>query len=90
MLKTLVRSVLALALLGLALPPSPAWSQTGGAAPATSPTPGTAPAPKALSPHRQKMKDCAAKWKEEKTSTGAKGRAAYNKFMRGCLKKPAA
>jgi hypothetical protein len=30
------------------------------------------------------------KWKEEKANTGAKGRVAYNKFMRGCLKKPAA
>jgi hypothetical protein len=36
------------------------------------------------------MKDCGAKWKEEKASTGVKGRAAYNKFMRQCLKKPAA
>ena len=70
---------------------SPAKSQTGAAAPAASQTP-AAPtaAPKALTPQRQKMKDCAVKWKEEKASTGAKGRTAYNKFMRGCLKKPAA
>jgi hypothetical protein len=85
--------MLALALLGvalgLALPASPANSQTGGAAPATS-TPAPAATAKALTPQRQRMKDCGAKWKEEKASTGVKGRAAYNKFMRQCLKKPAA
>ena len=34
-----------------------------------------------------KMKECAVKWREEKTKTGTKGRAAYNDFMRGCLRK---
>jgi hypothetical protein len=33
------------------------------------------------------MKDCAAKWQEEKAKTGAKGRATYRKFMSDCLKK---
>ena len=91
MLKAIVTCAFAFALLAMALPASPAKSQTGAAAPAASQTP-AAPtaAPKALTPQRQKMKDCAVKWKEEKASTGAKGRAAYNKFMRGCLKKPAA
>jgi hypothetical protein len=37
-------------------------------------------------PQQQKMKDCAAKWKDEKAKTGAKGRAAYRTFMSGCLK----
>ena len=31
---------------------------------------------------RQKMKDCAAKWK----ASGEKGRAAHRKFMGSCLK----
>ena len=42
---------------------------------------------KQLTPQQQKMKDCAAKWQEEKAKTGAKGRAAYRKFMSDCLKK---
>jgi hypothetical protein len=90
MLKAIVAWVFAFALLAMVLPGSPAKSQTGAAAPAATQTPATTAAPKALTPQRQRMKDCAVKWKEEKASTGAKGRAAYNKFMRGCLKKPAA
>ena len=43
--------------------------------------------PKPMSPQQQKMQDCAAKWKEEKANSSAKGRAAYNKFMSACLKK---
>jgi hypothetical protein len=35
---------------------------------------------------REKLKDCAVKWKDEKATTNAKGRAAYNKFISGCLK----
>ena len=42
---------------------------------------------KPLTPQQQKMKDCAAKWTEEKAKTGAKGRTAYRKFMSECLKK---
>jgi len=41
---------------------------------------------KATTPQQQKMKDCAAKWKDEKAKTGAKGREAYRTFMSGCLK----
>ena len=41
---------------------------------------------KKATPQQQKMKDCAAKWKDEKAKTGAKGRAAYRTFMSGCLK----
>ncbi len=36
------------------------------------------------------MKDCAAKWGDEKAKTGAKGSAAYRKFMSNCLKQKAA
>jgi hypothetical protein len=44
-------------------------------------------AKKELTPQQQKMKDCAAKWSDEKAKIGAKGRTAYSKFMSGCLKK---
>jgi hypothetical protein len=47
----------------------------------------TAAKEKPMMPQQLKMKDCAAKWGEEKKATGKKGRAAYNEFMRGCLKK---
>jgi Ni/Co efflux regulator RcnB len=42
---------------------------------------------KPLSPQQQKMKDCAASWKDEKAKTGAKGRDAYRAFQKDCLKK---
>lgn len=35
---------------------------------------------------QQKMKDCAAKWKEEKAAKNVKGQDAYRTFMSGCLK----
>jgi len=35
---------------------------------------------------RQKMKDCAAKWKEEKATKNVSGRDAYRAFMKDCLK----
>ena len=49
-----------------------------------------AAAPKQLTPQQQKMKDCAAKWKEAKATTSAKDRPSYRKFMSDCLKKAAA
>jgi len=41
---------------------------------------------KAASPRGQKMKDCAAKWKDEKAQKNVSGRAAYRAFMKECLK----
>ena len=41
---------------------------------------------KELTPQQQKMKDCAAKWGEEKKAKKVSGRKAYNEFMSGCLK----
>ncbi|MFL6799008.1 MAG: hypothetical protein ACJ8F3_16530 [Xanthobacteraceae bacterium] len=35
---------------------------------------------------RQKRRECAAKWTEQKAKTGVKGRVAYRKFMRECRK----
>jgi len=42
-------------------------------------------APNQPTPQQQKMKDCGAKWQEEKTKTGVKGGTAYRKFMSECL-----
>jgi hypothetical protein len=36
------------------------------------------------------MKDCAAKWRDEKAKIGVKGRIAYGKFTGDCPKKAAA
>jgi hypothetical protein len=41
---------------------------------------------KKLTPQQQKMKDCAAKWQDEKKAKKVSGRDAYRKFMSGCLK----
>jgi psiF repeat len=43
-------------------------------------------AKKELTPQQQKMKDCAAKWKDEKKAKNVSGRKAYNEFMSKCLK----
>ena len=48
--------------------------------------PKTEAAAKPLTPQQQKMKDCAGKWKEEKATKHASGRAAYRAFMKDCLK----
>jgi hypothetical protein len=41
---------------------------------------------KATTPQRQKMKDCSAKWKDEKAQKHVSGRDAYRAFMKECLK----
>jgi psiF repeat len=41
---------------------------------------------KAMTPQRQKMKDCAGKWKEEKAQKHVSGKNAYRAFMKDCLK----
>lgn len=43
-------------------------------------------AKKPLTAQQQKMKDCGAKWQEEKKAKGVKGREAWNKFRSVCLK----
>jgi hypothetical protein len=80
MSKRILAAVLAFGLVAAIVPPTLAAPNTQVAEAAT---------PKPLTPQQQKMKDCAGKWKEEKANTGVKGRAAYNKFMRECLKKTA-
>lgn len=69
----------------------PAAAQTAANKPNPSPQATPAPAAKktaspAQQAQRQKMKDCAAKWGDHKKTTGAKGRKAYNDFMKPCLK----
>ena len=41
---------------------------------------------KTMTPQRQKMKDCAGKWKEEKAQKHVGGKGAYRAFMKDCLK----
>ena len=41
---------------------------------------------KALTPQRQKMKDCSVKWNEEKAEKHVSGKKAHNAFMKDCLK----
>lgn len=41
---------------------------------------------KGTTSQQQKMKDCAAKWKDEKAQKHVSGRAAYRAFMKDCLK----
>ena len=50
------------------------------------PTKESTKAKKELTPQQQKMKDCAAKWKDEKKAKNVSGRKAYNEFMSKCLK----
>jgi hypothetical protein len=84
MLKTVCASLLAASLLA-------AFVSSTLAAPEIRVAQAAAPkaAPKQLTPQQQKMKDCAAKWQDEKAKTGVKGRAAYRKFLSTCLKAPA-
>ena len=41
---------------------------------------------KKLTAQQQKMKDCGAKWQDEKKAKNVKGRDAYRKFLSTCLK----
>ena len=43
-------------------------------------------ASKGTTPQRQKLKDCAVKWKDEKAQKHVSGRDAYRAFMKECLK----
>jgi hypothetical protein len=85
MLKKIVTAAFALALV-VGLEPSSFATPELRLAEATGPKEKVMP----LTPQRQKRKDCAAKWTDEKAKTGAKGRVAYRKFMRECLKGTAA
>ena len=45
-----------------------------------------AKAKRPLTAQQLKMKDCGAKWQDEKKTKGVKGREAWNKFRSECLK----
>ncbi|HWP14611.1 MAG TPA: PsiF family protein [Xanthobacteraceae bacterium] len=64
----------------VALPIDPAHAEMAA------PTKESTKAKKELTPQQQKMKDCAAKWKDEKKAKNVSGRKAYNEFMSKCLK----
>lgn len=83
MLKRLLVAAMATALI--TAPVASAYAQAAAPAAKTEKK-----AAKPLTPQQQKMKDCAVKWKDEKAAKKVSGRAAYNKFMSGCLKGSAA
>ena len=58
-------------------------AQTTPAKPAAKPE---AKPKKELTAQQQKMKDCGAKWQDEKKAKNVKGRDAYRKFLSTCLK----
>ena len=41
---------------------------------------------KSLAVKRQKLRDCGAKWQDEKKAKGLTGKAAYMKFLSACMK----
>jgi len=82
-MRRIVTATLATAFLAVAVVP-PVSAQEGKPASARQDE------PKQITAQQQKMKDCAAKWKDEKAKTNVKGREAYSKFMSGCLKTDAA
>jgi Ni/Co efflux regulator RcnB len=45
-----------------------------------------AKAKRPLTAQQQKLKDCGAKWQEEKKTKGVKGLEAWNKFRGDCMK----
>jgi hypothetical protein len=72
MISRLVAATAAALLIGTATAPTSAWAEMAKK--------------KELTPQQQKMKDCAAKWKDEKKAKNVSGRKAYNEFMSKCLK----
>ena len=85
MSKTILAAALAAGLLAALPPLSLAAAQVRVAEEAAPKTKTKQP-----TPQQQKMKDCSVKWGDEKAKTGAKGSAAYRKFMSNCLKQKAA
>jgi hypothetical protein len=85
MLKMVVTAAVAVALVAAVAPLSvagPKFVSTSRMAEAS----GSKEKAKPLSPQQQKRRDCAAKWPDQKAKTGVKGRKAYRKFLRECLR----
>ena len=72
MISRLVAAAAAALLIATATAPTSAWAEMATKKP--------------LTPQQQKMKDCSAKWKEEKAAKKVSGRKAHNEFMSSCLK----
>lgn len=88
MSKLVFRIVLGVALVsGLVVQPSGyGFAQTAAKDSAKESTKSEAKAKKPLTAQQLKMKECGAKWQEEKKAKGVKGREAWNKFRSACLK----
>ena len=89
-----ISSAIACGLLAFSLMTLDQAAALGHSTPKTETNASTAaPSDKAAKPKRpltaqqQKMKDCGAKWQEEKRTKGVKGREAWNKFRSECMKK---
>jgi hypothetical protein len=83
----MLKRTLALALSAVLVTATVATVPVGRAhAEMAAPTKDSTKAKKQLTPQQQKMKDCAAKWKDEKKAKNVSGRKAYNEFMSKCLK----
>jgi len=94
----MIKHALAIAIsaaLMMAAPLAPAAAQT--AAPTAKPdaaktdnmksaAPAESKPEKKLTAQQQKMKDCGAKWQDEKKTKNVKGKEAYQKFLSTCLK----
>lgn len=76
--------ILKAALAAALLIATPAAFATAIAAPAKKEEAKT-PAKKELTPQQRKMKDCAAKWGQEKKAKKVSGQKAYRAFMSKCL-----
>ena len=72
MISRLVAAAAAALLIATATAPTSAWADMAPKTP--------------LTPQQQKMKDCSAKWKDEKAAKKVSGRKAHNEFMSSCLK----
>jgi beta-phosphoglucomutase-like phosphatase (HAD superfamily) len=72
MISRLVAATAAALLIGTAIAPTSAWAEMAKK--------------KELTPQQQKMKDCSAKWKDEKAAKKVSGKKAHDEFMSSCLK----
>jgi len=81
MLKSVLAAVVAVAFV-TAVPLACAQAQSTS----TSKSPSKSTSEKKLTPQQQKMKDCSAKWQDEKKAKKVSGKTAHNKFMSTCLK----
>jgi len=90
----MIKHALAIAIsaaLMMAAPLAPAAAQTAKPDAAKtdnmkSAAPAESKPEKKLTAQQQKMKDCGAKWQDEKKTKNVKGKEAYQKFLSTCLK----